>query len=58
MRAKIWFLVKYYLFWIVLSILAKVIFLLYEKEMLYRLRIIFKSFTGDYSWIFHWEDTL
>ena len=31
MRAKIWFLVKYYLFWIVLSILAKVIFLLYEK---------------------------
>ena len=31
MRAKIWFLVKYYLFWIVLSILAKGIFLLYEK---------------------------
>lgn len=33
MRAKLLFLLKYYLFWLVLSIVARVIFLLYEEGM-------------------------
>lgn len=53
MRAKILFLLKYYLFWILLSVVAKILFLLYEGnhglEGTDYLRIFFRGLRMDLS---------